>query len=226
MMITAHSGCEGTGKNSMEYLQLAMQLPIDVLEIDVRKAEDGQLLLSHDPIGDMPLLTLEEAFAALKDSRLCFNCDLKEYNLEDDVLACAKKCGIDTDRILFTGSVTDCRHFMGRGKGITVHINAEELVPDFYERMMVGGSAGKEAMEELLAGARESGYDTLNLDYRVCSEEMFRRCREEQLNLSVWTVDDPEDMRRMCALGAANITTNHPAALKKLLDTDHGSTAR
>jgi len=216
-MITAHSGCEGTGKNSMEYLRLAMQLPIDVLEIDVRKAKDGQLLLSHDPIGEKPLLTLEEAFAALKSSRLHINCDLKEYNLEEDVLACAEKCGMDISRILFTGSVTDCRHFMSLKKGVAVHINAEELVPDFYDRVKAGGSTAKEAQEELLAGALESGYDTLNLDYRACDEELFRKCREEQMNLSVWTVDNSEDMQRMCDLGAANITTNHPALLKTVL---------
>ncbi len=227
--ITAHSGCEGTAMNSMEYLQLALQLPIDFIEIDVRRAEDGRLILTHDRAEDQLLITLEDAFRMILPGQPGVNCDLKEYGLEEDVLRCAEKCGLTAGRFLFTGSVTDCRHFKERHPDVTVHINPEELVPDFYDRMKalrnnnpadaggISGGAREEALEELLKACHESGYDTINVNYRVCDREMLRRCREEKIALSVWTVDDPEDMRSMINLGVSGITTNYPSRLTEVL---------
>ena len=108
MMITAHSGCDGTQPNSMEYISFAAGQPIDALEVDVRRAKDGQLLLTHDPIGDKPLVTLDEAFRFLADRKIMINCDLKEYGLEDDILESAEKYGIGKERIIFTGAVSAC----------------------------------------------------------------------------------------------------------------------
>ena len=132
MMITAHSGCEKTEMNSWDYIRLASGLAIGCLELDIRKSADGTLLLTHDPIGEKPLIKLADAFAYLADKSILVNCDLKEYGLEDGILSCAASCGIDTARIIFTGSVTDSMHFPETHKDVRVFINPEELVPNFY----------------------------------------------------------------------------------------------
>ena len=47
-MITAHSGCEGTARDSMESVELALALGADAIEMDIRRAPDGLLYISHD----------------------------------------------------------------------------------------------------------------------------------------------------------------------------------
>ena len=41
ILLTAHSGCENTAQNSAEYIQKALDLPCDIIEVDVRKNADG-----------------------------------------------------------------------------------------------------------------------------------------------------------------------------------------
>ena len=47
-IITAHSGCEKTPENSREHILAAIASGAEMIEVDVRQAEDGTLYLSHD----------------------------------------------------------------------------------------------------------------------------------------------------------------------------------
>ena len=197
-MITAHSGCNGTRMNTMEYLEVASSLPIDALEIDIRRSKDGRLLLTHDPIREQPLLTLDEAFEFLLEKSVVINCDLKEYGLEEAVLECADKYGI-RNRIIFTGSVTDCMNFMKNHSDVQVFINAEELVPDIHK---------KTGPDMLISRCKYAGYQVINIDYRICDDRLLNGCKRAGIGLSVWTVDDIEMIKRLRAIGVVNLTTN------------------
>ena len=216
MIITAHSGCDDTGKNSMAFLRHAAGLPVDALEIDIRRAGDGRLLLSHDPIGEVPLVSLEDAFAFFADKSQRINCDLKEYDLEDDVLRMADACGVKRERLLFTGSVTDCMHARDRRPDVDIFINAEELIPGFYEPFLAG-RADRDVFTELLKRCRTAGMEVLNINYRVCDDAMLALCRKEGIGLSVWTVDDPAQVRRFSEAGAVNLTSNRPGMARDAL---------
>ena len=225
-MITAHSGCGSTAPNSMEYLRHALHTGADALEIDIRRGPEGKLVLSHDPVEKTPdrdritntepsagedagLVTLEKAFRFLADSSMKINCDLKGYGLEDDVRKTAQAAGIADDRLIFTGSVTDCMHARERLDGICVFINAEELIPGFYEPFLKG-CPDLRVFRELTERCRQAGMDVLNINYRVCTEELLGLCRTEQIGLSVWTVDTPADMEKMMENGVLNLTTREP----------------
>ena len=82
MLITAHSGCDSTPDNSMDFVRHALQLQVDALEVDVwRKC--GKLILSHDEPVDMNHPLLEEVFALVKEHpSMMVNCDLKEKGLD------------------------------------------------------------------------------------------------------------------------------------------------
>lgn len=258
-MITAHSGCEGTAPNSREFLLHALTTGADALEIDIRRSPDGILILSHDSVGqDTAFITLEEAFGIVRDSEMQINCDLKTYHLEEDVLKTAAAAGIAKERLIFTGSVTDCMHVMQSMRtgeelsGVRIFINAEELIPDFYDPFLAYRRAQEETLEEtqgkalkaapgmitckakaetaaekMLAEARAAfrlltercllaGMDVININYRVCTDDLFRLCRESGIGLSVWTVDQAEDMSRMMREGVMNLTTREPSGALKI----------
>ena len=103
-LLTAHSGCDGTKDNSLEYINYALNLGADCLELDIRKDKSGTLVLSHD---DGPAhVTLEEAFTMLAnhpEKRL--NCDVKQDGLELEVYSLARQKQV-VGQIVFSGSIS------------------------------------------------------------------------------------------------------------------------
>ena len=81
-IITAHSGCDGTEDNSLEFVTYALRSEAGCLEVDVRKGQDGDLILSHDDNGGegVFLRNVFERMAQVPEKMI--NCDLKERDLE------------------------------------------------------------------------------------------------------------------------------------------------
>ena len=206
-MITAHSGCSGMPANSMEYIKKAAALPIAALELDIRRHPDGDLLLTHDPISDAPLVRLDDAFAYLSDKDIRINCDLKEYNLEAAVLEAAERNGVARDRIIFTGSVTQAKTFLRDNKDVCVMINPEELIPSFYTDIR---SEKESTMQTLLDICQGSGYSTININFRVMDDVLFGMCTDAGITVSAWTADQKADIQSLFEKQVLNITTNHP----------------
>ena len=200
IMITAHSGCDGTEMNTMEYLKYAVSIPVDALEIDVRRSEDGALVLGHGPAEGSAQLPLETAFRFLSDKVVKINCDMKEAGLSNDILDCARRCAVETRRIIFTGVIDE---HMTRQTDAQVFVNAEELIPGLDDSPL-----RPESVAALIRRCREAGYSTVNIDYRQCDDAMIQMLRKAGIGLSVWTVDDPEKIRAFMNEGVRNITTN------------------
>ena len=53
----------------------------------------------------------------------------------------------------------------------------------------------------------------LSPHYSITNEELVRKCREKGIKLVPWTVDDPEDIKRMIDLGVEAIISNYPDRL-------------
>ena len=80
-MITAHSGCEGTARDSMESVELALALGADAVEMDIRRAPDGLLYSSHDRQTGSEIAKkhpLEAVFRRIADTPMKVNSDIKE----------------------------------------------------------------------------------------------------------------------------------------------------
>ena len=190
MMITAHSGCDNLPANSEEYIRHACSLPVDALEVDVRRSSDGSLILTHNPPETgQEYITLTRAFDIIRDTDIVINCDLKEKYLEHDVLTAAKTSRIESERIIFTGTLTDWRQ-----KIPNVWVNAEEISRDFSE--------------DVIILAESYGYEVMNIDYHLWDKNIMER---HNIKYSLWTIDDPREMiYSPCII---NITTNYPTEI-------------
>ena len=95
-MITAHSGCDGTPENSLEFLRTALLSEADAVEVDVRKNGEGKLILSHDETEE-DAVTLEEAFRMAEGiPKKKINCDLKQKGLEEEIYRLALEYGMES----------------------------------------------------------------------------------------------------------------------------------
>ena len=202
--ITAHSGCDGYATNSEEYILHALSLPISALEVDVRRNLDGSLILTHNPLEhEQDYLTLREAFGLLRTVNVCINCDLKEKGLEHDVLNLARESGINRERIIFTGTLTDWRD---EELSEFVWLNPEEVIRDFYE--------GNNDPERVILEAAEHHYPAVNIDYRYVDDKLLRQAERYGVGVSLWTVDDVQALtENLYVPPIINITTNYPIKL-------------
>ena len=229
-LITAHSGCEQTERDSMESVDRAVALGADAVEMDVRQV-DGVLVVSHNALTAAESRgkpSLEEVFLRLKGTGLRLNCDIKEPYALYAVLNMAARHGFGPQRLILTGSVSPEQ--IARAPFITkaaaVFLNVEELLKLLYIHRLRGGEAARlpdllcapwpflqgaamdgEGMDSFLEMVKALGVSGINMPYKLLTPALAAALREEGIPFSLWTVNDPREMDRCIRLGAANITT-------------------
>lgn len=212
-MVTAHSGCDGTPDNSMAYIRHAMTCGADALEIDVHACPGG-FYLSHDESSeDCP--DLEEVFKLLSGRPIRINCDLKEFGLEEEVLALAERCGA-AGQVLFSGSVSG--EVLLRDPDIRRRTlwNIECALPELLESYDQGIMPGAEDVRRAAETCRHHGAAVINVHYRLCTEENLEIFRAHGVAVSAWTVNEEPDARRLLEAGVGNITTRRPGMVCSL----------
>ena len=123
-MVTAHSGCEGTGIDTMDSIEKALEFGADAIEIDIRMDPFGDLRISHDPLSIEDYFRknpLEDVFRMIKPTSLLINFDIKEQEALYKTLDAALDFGFPTERLIFTGC-TDPDLLIGNA-GITGKAN-------------------------------------------------------------------------------------------------------
>ncbi len=105
-MITAHSGCEGTGIDTMDSIEKALEIGSDAIEIDVRIDPLGNLRVSHDLLSLEEYLEknqLEKVFQRVFPTFLKINFDIKEPKAIHKTIQAAKDFGFPSERLILTG---------------------------------------------------------------------------------------------------------------------------
>lgn len=82
MKLFAHRGWStGSEENTINAFRKSVELGVDGVEFDVRFGGDGQtVVVSHDPVGGAPVLSLDEVLGYLKETNLELLIELKEHN--------------------------------------------------------------------------------------------------------------------------------------------------
>ncbi|MDO5142249.1 MAG: glycerophosphodiester phosphodiesterase [Eubacteriales bacterium] len=210
-LITAHSGAEDTPDNSLTFVRCALALPIDALEVDVRRRADGTLALGHDAADDHAP-TLAQAFELVRaHPTMCINCDLKQPGLEQAVYRLALSCGL-TGRVIYSGTV-DVRaasRVSGLQDAVEIYLNLEEVVPDLYARYRENPDFELHAAETVSAVCRTYGIRTVNMYHRLVTPRFCDRLAQQGLGVSAWTIDCPQTMAQILSYGVHNLTSRRP----------------
>ena len=230
--ITAHSGCEGTPQDQMDSVELALELGAEFVEMDVRRAQDHVLRISHDAL---PL----EGYA--KKPTLKINCDIKEAAALEDIFRLAQQYGLGKDRLILSGCTSPEQ--LARDESIvqksTVLLNVEELLKFFY---LAEGLPGWDEdfkrlmqspwgilrnvpepevylnwhLDKIIVFSQPLQAGGINLPYWLLTDQLASAFRENGIFFSVWTVNEADRIERCIRLGAGNITTR---AVRLALET-------
>ena len=197
-------------ENSLEALQLAVELGCDMLEFDVLDLVDGTVVLVHElrrserreGLGALRartprLATLDEAlaFCARELPGIGLQVDLKRRGLERAVVDALRRHAVFERSWVSTFDAGSLRRI-------------GELAPDLPRSYTLP--------RRLPALLQRSRADAFTLHHSLASPAAIARAHELGAPVYVWTVDDPALAERLVRAGADGIITNDPRVLTGL----------
>ena len=207
-------------ENTIEALELAVELGCDMLEFDVLTRRDGELVLAHELRRATPQAATLDAALAFCAERLPdvgLQLDLKQRGGEAEVVAALRRNGV-LDRAWVSGfdavsllriaelepelprSYTLPRDRFGISK-------RGPLAPVVRGALASLGASLPRRLPALLARASATA---VTLHHSIASPAAIARAHELDAAVYVWTVDDVRLAERLVRAGADGIITNDP----------------
>ncbi|QOV92528.1 glycerophosphodiester phosphodiesterase [Humisphaera borealis] len=229
-------------ENTMSAYKLAWERGVAAAELDVHLTKDGQLILTHDAdtsrtagqklivkdstveelqkldVGSwkspkyagekMPLL--EDVVRTIPDGRRLFIEVKIGAEAVPELVRVLNKVGKKPEQTpVISFKLDTC-------------IAAKKALPKVKVYYLAAQKKDKQtgkwspSNEELIALAKQHGFDGLDLAYKgPIDADFVKSAKAAGLDVLVWTVDEPADARRMIEAGVDAITSNHPAWLSQ-----------
>lgn len=242
--VWAHRGASAYApENTLEAFRLAAEQGADGVELDVQLTRDGKLVVIHDETiervsdgtgyvkdytlkelkkfhfnklhpeyKDAKIPTLEEVYTLLKPEGLTINVELKTSviryeGIEELALDLAKAMGME-DRIVYSSflhsSLVRIKKLNPAAKTGILYSDGWINVPKYAQK--IGADYLHPSMNHLK------------------SEKLIKKCRDKNLGLHVWTVNEEGFMKYLIGHKIEAIITNVPDICRKAVD-DMGTNA-
>ncbi|WP_137843648.1 glycerophosphodiester phosphodiesterase family protein [Microbacterium sp. 2FI] len=240
-LVTTTDAAHGVVENSFAAVAAAHGAGATYVESDCHLTADGTVVLFHDddlsrvtgdprPVSDVPiaqlerlmaplggLLTLEQALGAFPDTR--FNLDVKA---EDAAVPVGRLVARHGERVLLTSFSDDRRRIAlgaaeAEGRGIRPATSAGTAT---ILRLLAGVSTRSERLvRQALAGVDAVQVPERRRGLRIVSPRLVEAVHRHGVEVHVWTVNDPGDMRRLIGIGVDGVVTDRAdLALETLAD--------
>jgi glycerophosphoryl diester phosphodiesterase len=206
--------------NTLAAFKAALRHDVDMLEFDV--LPDGErLVLAHD-LRDLEarretVLTLEEALPFLAGTGLRLNCDLKTTGYEDRVAVALREHELLDRALISTMEVESLQHLRTHHPQITLGWSVPKATRDWMANPATKAVALgmvqvlRRKLPRITSEAiRRGEVDAVMAHWSVVTKRFVQAVEAVGGELFVWTVDDPQLIARMEALGVTGITTNDP----------------
>ncbi|MHB8604670.1 MAG: glycerophosphodiester phosphodiesterase [Thermoplasmatota archaeon] len=166
---------------------------------DLSAAEVAKLAMRRAPGESVPTLAAVARLALATGSLL--DVELKPDGGEPDALAAASVAALRDAGAL---PLTLFTSFAGE---------MLDAVADLAREVPRGLICLAPPDDEIITAARLSGWSALVLPLAAADTSTIARVRDAKIASLVWTVDDPEEGRRLLAAGASALISDDPAAL-------------
>lgn len=236
--VWAHRGASGYApENTMSAFRKAIEMGADGIELDVQMTKDGHIVVIHDewidrtsngtgwvkdytidelrkynfnngnkdyPMEKIP--TMEEVFELVKPTKLSINIEIKTGivfypQIEEKILAMTKRMGME-DRVIYSSfnhsTIVKIHEIDKNAQVGFLYADGTLNMPEY------GVKYGVNALHPAL----------YNLQY----EGFVKECREKNLKLHVWTVNEKEHMMLCVQMGVDAIITNYPDVAKEIVE--------
>jgi glycerophosphoryl diester phosphodiesterase len=186
------------------------------------------LLVAHD-WGDAARrkpLTLDEvldAFTRPPLDQVEIDCDLKIAGREDEVVEALGERGLVERASISTMEVSSLRVLRELDRGVRLGWTVPKVTRDWNSMpwakpLVIAGliSLRRRLPGEVRREASGLGVRSIWAYDPVITPRLARACHDVGLELIAWTVDEPQEMQRLAALGVDGICTNDPRLFAEL----------
>ncbi|MSS72132.1 MAG: glycerophosphodiester phosphodiesterase [Candidatus Latescibacteria bacterium] len=235
----AHRGASGMApENTLIAVERALDLGVDVVEIDVHVTRDGHVVVLHDAtvdrttdgrgaVRDMTLAEVRRLNAGLwfdppcSGERIPTLAETLDLTRRRALLLVEIKASGISEQVIET--IRDLR----ATEDVIVqsfHPATVKQVRDLERRIPAALLVGRVPVghtrwrgRSLVKKALKVGANALALSYLAATPSLVDEVHRRAMSLWVWTVDEEFTMQKMIQTGADGIITNHPERLHRLL---------
>lgn len=216
--VIAHRGASAAApENTIEAFHLARSLGADWVELDARRTRDGQIIVHHDAhladgraIVELDRAELPPSICDLTDALdacegMAVNIEIKNWPDDPDYDDTQLVARFVAEEIARRGShdevLVSC---FDRGTIDVIH-GLDPHIPTAFLHHIVPVT-----WAELAADVAAAGHRALHPWDGMVDEELMAAAADHDLEVNVWTVDDPARMERLIDLGVHGLCTNVP----------------
>ena len=229
-LVIAHRGASAyRPENTLPAYALAVEQGADMIEIDLHRTRDGALVVTHDEVlahlggrGEVADATLEEirALDAGGGERM--------PTLPEVLDAFGARIPFNLEFKRGTGA-----DYPGIEEAVLREVQERDLLPAtlfsaFYDPVLarlraqcpgarIGLLISRRAPHAVLERARRLGAEAIHPEAPLVDAGLVADAHEAGLAVYPFTVDDPEAMRRLLALGVDGLFTNYPDRMRALI---------
>ncbi|MGA2216015.1 MAG: glycerophosphodiester phosphodiesterase [Bryobacteraceae bacterium] len=187
--IVAHRGASHEApENTLAAFEKAIQIGADMIEFDVRRAPDGELVVSHDRVRKAALLPTLQETLRLAQGRIHLDVELKEPGCERDAI----------ELLLEYFPLSD-------------FCITSFLAPTLREARAIRPGIRTGFIFATWSSAVRAACWSPDADFLAPHYRLAARAEEIGKPLFVWTVDDPKRIRRLFGRPLVEaIVTNDP----------------
>jgi glycerophosphoryl diester phosphodiesterase len=223
-LVIAHRGDSSRAlENSLEAFRLALSLPVDMIEFDIRKSRDNNLYVMHDKETGRTADSNIDIERSLSDdiARVRLKNGEPIPSLNDVLTLVAGRVGLNIEIKSEGAGALTAAHIIGTGyQGRLVVSSFKEQEVIETKRVMpnvsVAGIFDAFAPSEVSA-YRAKGYRVISLNRKTVSEELINSCHSRNIEVYVWTVDKKEEAEQLISWGADGIYSNEPLLLREIV---------
>ena len=224
--VIAHRGASAAApENTVEAFRLARTLGADWVELDARRTADGEVVVHHDaeladgrPIvelrrSELPshVCDLGEALDACEG--MSINIEIKNWPADPDFdeteHVAREVVRLVGARNLHNRVLVSCFHY----PTLQLVHELDPHLPTAFLHILVDRN-----WDELAAQVAADGHGFLHPWDGLVDAAYLEAANAHDLQVNVWTVDDPDRMAELVRLGVAGLCTNLPDVARRVVD--------
>lgn len=218
-------------ENTVASAKLAWEMGADAVECDIYLSADGRIVVSHDAntkrtagVSNEISKTTSDELRKLdagsfkgekfKGEKIPFLSEIISTVPKGKELVIEIKCGTEIFPVLkseMDASRKDISYVFIAFDYNTIS-EAKKLFPDKHCYWLCSNA---DLFQKNIGSVKAKGLNGVSLGNNIINDTTVKQVKDQNLELFAWTVDDPDEAKRIIALGAKGITTNRPGWLNE-----------
>lgn len=222
--VIAHRGASAAHpENTIAAFCGAVEMGADGVELDVRRTADGRAAVVHDPHLPDGRLVLDLASSDLPDevpqlaealtacAPLEVNVEIKNWRTDPDHDETCALAGLVVEAVRQADLV---ERVVVSSFDLATIDRVHELDPELRTAWLVVDHPRPLGLVERAVAHGHAGIHPI---HHMVDADLVRAAHDAGLFVNVWTVDDPDEIRRLAGLGVDGVVTNVPDLARRAL---------